>query len=173
MAVAQQWPPPATQPQRGPRIADSSPPSGHPKPNVTQPKPTYIPPSPSTPTPRSGVHQSSPAAQPAQVSGTQITQAPQRTSFGYTPESRESHGYDPSTRTVKAPTETVQGQLPGILEADNVLLQRARTRGKQYANERGILNSSLGAQAAEGAMLDVALPIAQFDAGIYDAASQG
>ena len=37
----------------------------------------------------------------------------------------------------------------------------------QFANQRGLLNSSMAAGAAQGAMIDRALPIAQQDAGHY------
>lgn len=65
-------------------------------------------------------------------------------------------------------TQTVQGQLDGLLQKDNPLMQLARSRGMQHANSRGLLNSSLAADAAQTAMMDYALPIAQADAGIYN-----
>jgi hypothetical protein len=62
------------------------------------------------------------------------------------------------------PLDTVQGQLDGLLNKENPLMQRAYYKGKDYANGRGLLESSVGAEAAQAAMLDAALPIAQNDA---------
>lgn len=64
--------------------------------------------------------------------------------------------------------ETVQGQLKGILEnKDSPLMQQAQTFGNSYANKRGLLNSSIGASAAESSMISAATPIAQQDASTY------
>lgn len=59
---------------------------------------------------------------------------------------------------------TVQGQLSGLMSQDNPLMKKAATKGMQYASSRGLLNSSIGAGAAQSAQLDYALPIAQADA---------
>ncbi|TDX29095.1 hypothetical protein DFO67_108139 [Modicisalibacter xianhensis] len=61
--------------------------------------------------------------------------------------------------------DTVQGQLNSILKSNSPLMKRAATQGKQYANKRGLLNSSMAAGATQGAMIDAATPIAQQDAG--------
>jgi len=64
--------------------------------------------------------------------------------------------------------ETVQGQLKGILEnKDSPLMQQAQTFGNSYANKRGLLNSSIGASAAESSMISAATPVAQQDASTY------
>lgn len=64
--------------------------------------------------------------------------------------------------------ETVQGQLKGILEnKDSPLMQQAQTFGHSYANKRGLLNSSIGASAAESSMISAATPVAQQDASTY------
>ncbi len=64
--------------------------------------------------------------------------------------------------------ETVQGQLKGILENKNSpLMQQAQTFGNSYANKRGMLNSSIGASAAESSMIGAATPVAQQDASTY------
>lgn len=60
--------------------------------------------------------------------------------------------------------ESVSDRLANILDRDSPLMQRARTRGYQAANQRGLLNSSLGVQAGEQAMIETALPIAQQEA---------
>jgi hypothetical protein len=58
----------------------------------------------------------------------------------------------------------VENRLEGILSKDSPLMQRAATQGMQYANSRGLLNSTMAAGAAQGAMIDRAFPIAQQDA---------
>jgi len=64
--------------------------------------------------------------------------------------------------------ETVQGQLKGILENKNSpLMQQAQTFGNSYANKRGMLDSSIGASAAESSMIGAATPVAQQDASTY------
>lgn len=64
--------------------------------------------------------------------------------------------------------QTVTGQLDGLLQKDSPLMQKAATQGEQYANTRGLLNSSIGAGATQSAMMDFAMPIAEADAGIYN-----
>lgn len=79
----------------------------------------------------------------------------------------EVKGVTASPITVGA-NETVQGQLKGILENSNSpLMQQAQTMGNSYSNKRGMLNSSIGASAAESAMISAATPIAQQDASTY------
>ena len=64
--------------------------------------------------------------------------------------------------------ETVKGQLASILDNKNSpLMVQASTAGKQYANKRGMLDSSIGAGAAESAMISAATPIAQQDASTH------
>ncbi|TFH85275.1 DUF4214 domain-containing protein [Billgrantia azerbaijanica] len=63
--------------------------------------------------------------------------------------------------------ETVQGLLGRILAEDSPLMQRAANQGTQQAARRGLLNSSMAAGAAQGAMIDRALPIASQDAQTY------
>lgn len=75
--------------------------------------------------------------------------------------------YDPTKATVNAPTDTVQGQLTGLLDPNSALMQRAVTGSKQQANASGLLNSSMAAQAGQAAMIDKALPIASQDASTY------
>jgi hypothetical protein len=59
--------------------------------------------------------------------------------------------------------KTVAGLLDTILAKDSPLMQRAATQGKQVANNRGLLNSSMAGEAAQGAMIDRATPIASQD----------
>lgn len=58
---------------------------------------------------------------------------------------------------------TSAGRLDKMLKSDSPLMKRAETKGKQYANSRGLLNSSMAAGASQGAMIDAAAPIAQQD----------
>jgi len=61
--------------------------------------------------------------------------------------------------------DTVQGQLNNMLgDPNNPLQVRTATLGKQYANRRGMLDSSIGADAAVGALIDRSTPIASQDA---------
>ncbi len=71
------------------------------------------------------------------------------------------------------PTETVQGQIGGILNDKNSpLMVQANTLGNSYSNKRGMLDSSIGASAAENAMIGAAMPIASQDASTNFAAKQ-
>ena len=88
-----------------------------------------------------------------------------------TDEDAEAEDATVTTRTV-ADDETVQSQLNTILDPNSPLMRSARTRGLQAANRRGLLNSSIAAQAAEQAMIDSALPIAQQDAATYSQAAR-
>lgn len=81
---------------------------------------------------------------------------------------------DPSklaTRAVDANTETVNGQLKGIMAADSPLLQQARADGQRTAFDRGLGNSSIAASAGEDSLLRAALQIATPDAATYGKAS--
>lgn len=64
-----------------------------------------------------------------------------------------------------AEKDTVQGQLGSMLGSDSPLMKQAATMGKQQANQRGLLNSSMGVGAAQNAMIRNAMPAAQQDAG--------
>lgn len=59
---------------------------------------------------------------------------------------------------------TVQDQLTGILNKGGALMQQAATTGNQQAASRGLLNSSMGIQASQAAVLGQAVPIASADA---------
>ena len=75
---------------------------------------------------------------------------------------------DPSQ--LQQPTAmTGQQQLAGILNKGGALMQQAATAGNQSAASRGLLNSSMGVQAAQGAMIDRAMPLAQGDAAAINA----
>lgn len=70
-----------------------------------------------------------------------------------------------------SPNQTVLSQIKNVVADDSPLLQQARTRAQQTANQRGLLNSSIAISAADAAVYDAALPIAQADAAAYDRAA--
>src|SRR3990167_22650 len=73
----------------------------------------------------------------------------------------------PERTTVDPATDTVQGQVEGIIAKDSPLMQLAGTRAKQAANSRGLLNSSMAVQAGEAAVIDAAMPMATQDANTF------
>lgn len=89
--------------------------------------------------------------------------------------------YTPATATaVKAPVstydakpfkvtpeQTVQKQMEGIIGSGSPLMRQAKTRSDQEMQARGLLHSSIAVGAAQGAVMDRALPIAQQDATTY------
>lgn len=76
---------------------------------------------------------------------------------------------DPTLRNV-ASEQTMQGQLGQILSKDGMLMQMAQARALEQMNERGLGNSSLAIGAGQRAVAEVAMPIAQNDAGVYERA---
>src|SRR3990167_2509687 len=76
-------------------------------------------------------------------------------------------GYDPSKATVNVDTDTVAGQLAGLMTKENPLILQARTKAAQEWNARGLRNSSMAVEAGESAAIGAALPIAQSDAATY------
>lgn len=85
-----------------------------------------------------------------------------------TPPTGQAATYDPSQRTVDAPTETVAGQMQGLIQDNSPYMQMARTSANQQMNARGLLNSSMAVSASDAAAYQAALPIAQADASVYD-----
>jgi hypothetical protein len=73
---------------------------------------------------------------------------------------------DATTREV-SPEETSAFQLNQITSQSSPLMQRAKQQGMLTAASRGLQNSSIAAGAAQGAMVDRALPLAQQDAATY------
>lgn len=70
-------------------------------------------------------------------------------------------------RTVDKPTETVAGQIAGIIAQNSPLSQLAETRSLQRMNERGLINSGMAVGEGQKALYDSALPIATADANVY------
>lgn len=79
-------------------------------------------------------------------------------------------GYDSAQVAIDPAKQTVAGQLDSVLSKDSPLLQRARSSAAGVANSRGLLNSTMGAQAGEAAVIDAAMPIATADANVYNSA---
>lgn len=96
---------------------------------------------------------------PAVVDGTKYTEASSVTA-------------QPMTRTVDPQKETVSGQVDNLIKQDNPIMQRARAGAMQTANSRGLINSTMAAQAGEAAVLDAATPIATADANTYTTAAR-
>jgi hypothetical protein len=56
--------------------------------------------------------------------------------------------------------DSVTSALTDIMSKDSPLMRQATTAGMQMANRRGLLNSSMGVQAAQDAAYTAALPVA-------------
>jgi len=67
---------------------------------------------------------------------------------------------------------TVSGQANNIISQGGPLMQQAATQGNQQAASRGLLNSSMGIQAAQNAVLQNAGQLAQGDVNALNQASQ-
>lgn len=60
--------------------------------------------------------------------------------------------------------DLVSPRLSGLLAESSPLMKQAQTLGKQQANRRGLLNSSIAVGAAQNEMIKAALPIASQEA---------
>src|SRR3990167_631159 len=98
-----------------------------------------------------------------QLAGTKLQTTPKAGEFLET----EALGYDPSKAAVNVDTDTVAGQLAGLMTKENPVMLQARTKAAQTANARGLLNSSMAVEAGESAAIGAAMPIAQSDAATY------
>lgn len=67
---------------------------------------------------------------------------------------------------------TVSGQANSIIGQGGQLMQQAANTGNAMAAQRGLLNSSMGIQAAQNAVLQNATQLAQGDANALNQASQ-
>lgn len=77
----------------------------------------------------------------------------------------------PTQMTVNQ-NSTTSGQLNNLLAGDSPYIAQARARAAQQSNARGLINSTMGAQAGEAAAINAAMPIAQSDASAYFNADQ-
>ena len=59
---------------------------------------------------------------------------------------------------------SVESRVADLTNSDSKLMQQAQTGAMQYANKRGLLNSSIAATAGQDAALRVAMPIASQEA---------
>lgn len=62
------------------------------------------------------------------------------------------------------PDQTVEGRINNLTDPNNPIIQQARFRANAAMNDRGLLNSSIAATAADSAAYEAAIPIAQADA---------
>lgn len=73
-------------------------------------------------------------------------------------------GLSPKLDLDQEENDSLADGVATVLEKGSPLMTAARTKSMQASNRRGLVNSSIAAQAGERAALDVALPIAQQDA---------
>lgn len=59
---------------------------------------------------------------------------------------------------------SVNDQLNSTLNSNSLLMRVAKSNGQAAATQRGLGNSSIGSEAAQRAMVDAALPVAQQNA---------
>lgn len=78
---------------------------------------------------------------------------------------------DPN-QLAQANATTVSGQANNIIGQGGPLMQQAANTGNALAAQRGLLNSSMGIQAAQNAVLQNATQIAQGDVNALNSASQ-
>ena len=85
---------------------------------------------------------------------------------GGTPGQTPGQGANPPgpANTTVTPEMSVEERAAAIAATDSPLMQQARGRAMQQMNERGLINSSLGIQAGQEAVLDRATDIAKADA---------
>jgi len=60
-------------------------------------------------------------------------------------------------------SQTMAGNVANILNSNSLLMRSAAAKGERIAANRGLQNSTAGAEAAQRAMLDAAMPIASQD----------
>lgn len=65
------------------------------------------------------------------------------------------------------PNQLMSHQMNSLLDQGGAYMERGRREGEAMASRRGLMNSSIMADSAMGAMVDRAAPIAQFDAGRF------
>ena len=151
----------ATIPTTDPALADASPgaagagtPAGS-NPGAASFDPSGIAPVANAPGVLSGAMPATPTVTPTSIAGsTPTTTAASATGTNW--------NLDPTK-------QTVQGQLSGILAANSPLMQQAAARSQEQQIANGTLNSSMAVGAAQGAVMDKAMPIAQQDANTFAA----
>ena len=88
--------------------------------------------------------------------------------IGQASQAGQAATYTPTTTQVDRATQTTAGQIDSLLAGDSPIIQRARTLATQQMAKRGLVNSSMNAEAGVAAVIDRVTPIAQTDAQIYD-----
>jgi hypothetical protein len=71
------------------------------------------------------------------------------------------------TRDIDPVTETIEGRINNLLGANNPVIMQAKNRALQDFHKRGLLDTSMAAQAAQEAMTAKAIDIASPDAAAY------
>jgi len=71
------------------------------------------------------------------------------------------------TRQIDPASETIEGRIQKLLDANNPLIVQAKNRAMQQFSQRGLLDSSMASQAAQEAMTAKAIDIAGPDAKAY------
>lgn len=115
--------------------------------------------------PASVVGSPSTPATPAPQSPGQPQTSPGQGSTGQpTPSTQAGISTPSGLLTQVTPEMSVEERAAAIAATDSPLMQQARGRAMQQMNERGLINSSLGIQAGQEAVLDRATDIAKADA---------
>ena len=70
----------------------------------------------------------------------------------------------PATHEFTAEDTSVSARMNELLSQDSLYMQQAATEGRQAANRRGLLNSTMSVQAAQAGRVNAALPIASQEA---------
>lgn len=96
-----------------------------------------------------------------QAGGYEAQKAPE--AEGYEARGYTAEGYEALQGVAKTTAENVSQAITRITGQDSPIMQRAVAQATAEANRRGLLNSSMAAGAAQGAILDRAMQIAQAD----------
>lgn len=144
-----------------------------PGPNPTQPKPKApkTPPAPTLPVPKP---KNPPVPTlPVPVPKKPPIPPPEKPPESLKPTPTKPAPVDPVYDTTPADAPDLSDRIDELLSQDSSIMRRARTTGLQQANRRGLLNSSMAVQAAQGAMADRAIDIGSQEVGQeYDALQQ-
>jgi hypothetical protein len=126
-----------------------------------------------------GVTQAGTTGYTAEKIGTNVTgyTATDATATGYATDVIRGNDIAKYQTTDQGPAETYKAtttadELQGLIAKNSPLMQQAETAALQQMNRRGLLNSSMAVGAAQGAVLEKAIPIAQTDAQLKSEASK-
>ena len=140
----------------------------------TKKRPASLVPGDRTTQPPSMTSAMQPSMQPNQPLGNQVPimrgsvqTGPAPTIRGFVPGDPEpvasSVAEAPAPVPGQAPTTTTSERTRAIIGQDSPLMRQAATRGRQHAHQRGLLNSSLAAESAQGAVLDRSIELGKAD----------